>query len=155
MPITNNSNQNASSFAARFGVMPVQTQNNQVQGNTPQQPREKAKYWANIGYQVQYPIKGSPTGETETRFLSLAQGVALDNLEDLPTNQRDEVFAGFRAGQNSLRDQLIALAQSLPPGGETIVNLQVQIRRVNEESPMAAKDSAHNPFVGQFQLTAA
>lgn len=153
MPITNNSN--GSSFAARFGVMPVQTQNSQAQGNASQPPREKAKYWANIGYQVQYPIKGSPTGETETRFLSLAQGVALDNLEDLPTNQRDEVFAGFRAGQNALRDQLIALAQSLPPGGETIVNLQVQIRRVNEESAQTSKDIARNPFVGQFQLTVA
>lgn len=152
MPITNNSN--GSSFAARFGVMPVQAQNNQAEGNT-SQTRKPAKYWANIGYQVQYPIKGSPTGETETRFLSLAQGVALDNLEDLPTNQRDEVFAGFRAGQNALRDQLIALAQSLPPGGETIVNLQVQVRRVNEESPMSSKDIARNPFVGQFQLTAA
>lgn len=127
-------------FETTFGN---QAKNN---GSTNKDNRPKAQYWINIGYTVQVKGEQGP----EDRFVSLPTGIPLDTQEALPTNSRNAEFAAFQAARNNLHDQIMAAAAKLQPGEEKLLNLQIQLRRVNEETaPVAAE---LNPFVIPVQL---
>jgi hypothetical protein len=112
----------------------------------------KAQFWINIGYSVKVPVVeagGKPAGE-EDRFVSLPVGIPLDTQEHLATNSRNEGFTAFQTARNDLLDQIHAAAKALKPGEEKILNLQIQLRRINEDAaPIAAAD---NPFVKKLDL---
>lgn len=107
--------------------------------------RPKAQFWLNIGYD-----SGIEDDQGNPRFVSLPQGIPLDGQEHLPTNSRNSEFAAFQSARNDLYDQLMQVAQSLAPGEEKIVNLAIQLRRVNEEAPAIA--AADNPFARKIDL---
>lgn len=111
-----------------------------------QDDRPKAQYWLNIGYQADGIIEG----EDAPRFISLPVGIPLDTMETLPTNSRNQVYAMQQAARNDLMEQLVAHAQNLAPGASTIVNLQIELRRVNEDA--GPVDTAHSPFARQLSL---
>lgn len=111
----------------------------QSAGNAPAGDRHKAEFWINLGYTSEVEdVDGKPM------FVSLPQGIPLDTQEHLKTNSRNDRFAAFQAARNDLLDQLLAHAQNLQPGEDTIINLQVQVRRVNQEQ--APIDTERNPF---------
>ena len=106
----------------------------------------KAQFWLNVGYVAEGAGK-----EGEDVFVSLPTGIPLDTQEHLKISGKNEHWKAFQSARNGLLDQLIAAAQSLQPGEETLVNIQVQVRRVSDESEQVI-DPANNPFARQVNL---
>jgi hypothetical protein len=112
--------------------------------------RPKAQIWLNLGYEVQVP---ADDGTMETRFINLPMGLPLDTMEEVPTTSTNEVFAAMQIAKNDLLKQLLAAAADLPSGGERIVNLQVQMRRVNDSAAnVSLNDPTVNPFLRKITL---
>ena len=113
-------------------------------------PRVKAQIWLNLGYEIEVPTSD---GTMETRFINLPMGQPLDTMEEVATTSSNEVFAAMQIAKNDLLKQLLAAAADLPAGGERIVNLQVQMRRVNDASANATlADPSVNPFLRKIAL---
>lgn len=127
-------------FAKTFG------NNKPAAGSSNKQDLPKAEFWLNLGYTAD----GIVEGEETPRFVSLPIGIPLDTQELLPTNSRNKVWGAFNAARNDLHEQLMAVAKQLEPGQERLVNLQIQLRRVNEEAPDASAEN--NEFVKQLAL---
>ena len=107
--------------------------------------RPKAEFWINLGY-----TSNVQDDEGKPMFVSLPQGIALDTQEHLKTNSRNDRYAAFQSARNDLFDQLLEHAKNLKTGEDTIIKLEVQLRRVNEEaSPI---DPANNPFTTQLKF---
>lgn len=117
--------------------------NNTAKADASDKP--KAQFWMNIGYD-----SGIVDEDGTSRFVSLPQGTPLDTQDHLPTNSRNNEFAAFQSARNELLDRLLARASHLTPGESCILNLQIQLRRVNDE--VAPIDNGVNPFVKQFTL---
>ena len=112
--------------------------------------RPKAQIWMNLGYEIQVPTSD---GTMETRFINLPMGLPLDTMEEVATTSSNEVFAAMQIAKNDLLKQLLAAAADLPAGGERIVNLQVQMRRVNDAAAnVSLSDPAVNPFLRKIAL---
>lgn len=107
--------------------------------------RPKSQFWINIGYD-----SGVTDEQGNMRFVSLAVGIPLDGQERLPTNSRNHEYAAFQAARNDLYEQIMAAAQTLQPGEEKLLNLQVQLRRINEET--AEIDPSTNVFARKLEL---
>lgn len=108
--------------------------------------RPKAQLWLNIGYD-----SGVIDQETnESRFISLATGIPLDTMEALPTNSRNVEYARANAARNDLHEQIMAAAAALQPGESRMLNLQIQLRRVNEEQADVGTDD--NQFARKLAL---
>lgn len=105
----------------------------------------KAQFWLNVGYSVEVDTEEG----VENRFVSLPVGIPLDTQEKLPTNSRNQQFAQFQSARNDLMDQILEVAQSLTPGEERILNLEIQLRRVNEETVVS---STNNPFAKKLSI---
>lgn len=117
-------------------------------GSKEQKP--KAQFWLNVGYD-----SGIPDENGDNKFVSLPVGIPLDGMELLSTNSRNKDFAAFQAARNDLYEQIMEVCKSLEPGesrilGDSNGGLQVQIRRVNDES--AAPDMATNQFAKKLQF---
>lgn len=112
---------------------------------TPAADRPKAELWLNIGYPSDVQ-----DDDGNNLFISLPQGIPLDTQDHLKTNSRNSDFAQFQAARNDLLDQLIAHAQNLKPGESSVINLQVQLRRVNEEAPPV--DPNNNAFAKKLSF---
>ena len=116
----------------------------------PATARPKAQIWMNLGYEIQVP---TTDGTMETRFINLPMGLPLDTMEEVATTSTNEVFAAMQIAKNDLLKQLLAAAADLPAGGERIVNLQVQMRRVNDAAAnVQLTDPAVNPFLRKIAL---
>ncbi len=112
--------------------------------------RPKAQIWMNLGYEIEVP---ATDGTMETRFINLPMGLPLDTMEEVATTSTNEVFAAMQIAKNDLLKQLLAAAADLPAGGERIVNLQVQMRRVNDAAAnVQLSDPAINPFLRKLAL---
>lgn len=104
--------------------------------------RPKAQFWINVGYPVDVEIDG---GTTETRFVSMPMGIPVDTQEELKTNTGNAEWNMLQQARNALVQLLTETGKELKPGEERIVNLQVQLRRVKDES--AQPDAKSNPFM--------
>ena len=105
---------------------------------TPAKP--KATIWLNAGYTTTVVVDGVQ----EERFVNLPMGMPVDTMELLPTNSRNQEFAQFRMAQNDLLNQIMELGKSMAPGEAKTINLELQLRRVNDDvAPVA---SGNNPF---------
>ena len=117
---------------------------------TPAAARPKAQIWMNLGYEIQVPTSD---GTMETRFINLPMGLPLDTMEEVATTSSNEIFAAMQIAKNDLLKQLLTAAADLPAGGERIVNLQVQMRRINDATANAAlSDPSVNPFLRKIEL---
>ena len=110
--------------------------------------QQKAEFWLNIGYGVEVPVEG---GGTEERFVSLPQGIPLDTQEHVAVKGKNVEWKAFQAARNGLLDQIMAVAQQLEPGEDRILNLQIQLRRVNADTEETV-DASTNPFAMQLKL---
>ena len=131
----------ARDFARTFGAMA-----SAPEGKADQ---PKAEVWINLGYEVQVPIED---GGTETRFVSLPVGIALDTQKPIDIKTRSPELAQLQAHQNQLLEDLQKHAEGLAPGEETLVNLQIQIRRVKDPVGTVAADGA-SPYARPIDFT--
>ena len=102
--------------------------------------KPKATIWLNAGYTTTVVVDGVQ----EERFVNLPMGMPVDTMELLPTNSRNAEFAQFRMAQNDLLNQIMELGKSLAPGEAKTINLERQLRRVNED--VAPVPNGENPF---------
>ena len=114
---------------------------NKASGNkasaTETEQRPASKVWINIGVE---------TGDDQYSFLSLPMGIPLDNMEPVKVpSAKNEDFRNFRLAQNDLLSQIQALAATLKPGEERILNLAVQIRHI-EDAAEQTGDMSDNKF---------
>jgi hypothetical protein len=130
-------------FHRTFGAAPAPTSVN-GKGNSGDRP--KAKFWLNIGYDSGVADEASGG----TKFVSLPAGIPLDGQERLATNSRNHEFAAFQSARNNLMDQIMARAEQLKPGEEVILNLSIQLRRVNDEQAEIAPDQ--NQFIRELKF---
>ena len=107
--------------------------------------RPKSQYWLNIGYD-----SGVAGEDGKSKFVSLPAGIPLDGQEPLPTNSRNAEFSAFQAARNNLMEQIQAVAEALAPGEEKMLNLQIQLRRINEDA--AELPAEQNAFVRNLSL---
>jgi hypothetical protein len=103
--------------------------------------REPAQFWINIGYETDVPEDDG----SGNRFVSLGLGIPLDQIKELDTRSKNEMYSMFQAARNELRNELLEAAEALAPGEATIVTLQVQLRRVEDAAPPA--HTGLNPFL--------
>lgn len=132
------SNTEPTSFLKTFGQS--------AKGGAAREDKPKAQFWLNIGYSVEHT---TAEGE-ETRFVSLPTGIPVDTQEPLATNSRNAEFAQFQSARNDLHDQIMELCKTLAPGEERMLNLQIQLRRVNAEA--AEIPAEQNVFVRKLAL---
>ena len=111
--------------------------------------RPQAKFWLNVGYEVE--VTGSD-GTTETRFVSLPMGVALDTMQHKKPGKVTTETGQIISAGNNLLDDLIKGAQAIPAGGTQIVNLQIQIRHVAEPTVLASSDNPFSPAAVKLNL---
>lgn len=135
MSITDNAAKPVSPFARTFGA------------KAPAADKPKSQFWLNLGYSVTVEGETGP----EDRFVSLASGIPLDGQEVLATNSRNIPYAQLNAARNDLHDQLMELAGDLAPGESRIVQLEVQLRRVNEDVAVTV-DPNTNQFARKLSL---
>jgi hypothetical protein len=93
----------------------------------------KAQFWMNVGY---YAGEGD-----DRRFVSLPVGIPLDTQEPLKVSGQNQSYNDFNGARNELLKALVEAAGGLPPGGEDLVNLQIQLRRVNDEVQVATGEA--------------
>ena len=107
--------------------------------------KPKAQFWLNIGYESEVIDEdGTP------RFVSLPSGIALDTQDYVEAKSRNADFQNFQNSRNDLLDQIMAHAAKLAAGEACILNLQIQLRRVNDD--VVATPSGSNPFIKQLSL---
>ena len=124
-------------FNRSFGAKPAASAS-KGNGNT---DRPKSRFWLNVGYSS--GVKGEDGME---RFVSLPSGIPLDgHQERLSTNTRNTDYAAFQAARNELLDEILVVAEKLEPGEEKLLNLQIQLRRVNDEAEVIP--AAQNQFL--------
>jgi hypothetical protein len=115
--------------------------------------RPTATLWLNIGYEIAVPVSDGTTTTTENRFINLPMGIALDTMEEVKTTSSNETFAALQIAKNDLLKQLLQAGADLQPGQERIVNLQVQLRKVNDPAANAGlSDPNVNPFLRKLTL---
>lgn len=106
--------------------------------------KPKAQFWLNIGYEVEVQTSEG----AEKKFINLPMGLALDSMDEVPTTSSNQIFAAMQIAKNDLLKQLLGVGADLAPGEERLVNLQVQLRRVNDASKNASlADPDVNPFL--------
>lgn len=108
--------------------------------------RPKAKYWLNIGYNVEH---GEGDDRTET-FVSLPVGIPLDLQDKITVRSSNHEFASLQTARNELLEQLVEYAGGLEAGEERILTLSIQLRRIKEE-PVPIK-SADNVFSAKLNF---
>lgn len=104
-----------------------------------QTERRMAKYWLNIGYQTdndQYP------------FVSIPAGIALDTMVRVRVGRNE--FGAFNQARNDLLDQILSAGEELEPGETRIINLQVELRRVQDD--VAEAPIENNQFARKIDL---
>lgn len=130
-------------------VVPARTFGSLVAPSAAAEDRPTAMAWLNIGYPVEFV--NPKTGETESRFISIPVGVPLDTQKPINITSRNDVMQGMQAAQNELLRQLQNAAAGMDAGAEAIVDLQIQLRRINDkvEAPTITEAS---PFARKGNL---
>ena len=108
--------------------------------------KPKAQFWLNIGYQVEVPTDSG----NEDRFVSLPQGIPLDTQEAVSTKSKNKDWQAFQVARNDLLSQMLKLAETLEPGEEKLLNLQIQLRRISDEEEVTEVQS--NPYARTLTL---
>lgn len=115
-----------------------QTQRMPFSGLPNQTERPKAKVWLNIGY------------EAGGKFINLPVGLPIDTMEPAAVRGQNEDWVKQRNAQNALLEALKKLGVDLDPGQEQTLNLQVRVRRVNEELAVPVGDNEYAVDLGEL-----
>lgn len=105
----------------------------------------KSQFWMNVGFTAE----GAGT-DGEDMFVSLPYGLPLDSMEHVNTKSKNADYTQLQQARNSLLDQVKEAAATLQPGESMTVQLEVQIRRIEEE--VGETVSSDNKFMRSFKL---
>ena len=98
----------------------------------------KSQLWINVGYSVEV--------EGEQVFVSIPMGIPVDSIKELPTNTRNVEFNLLNQARNQLLADITAGAEDLESGESHVLELEVQLRRIDKEAdPLPAGST--NPFL--------
>lgn len=99
--------------------------------------RPASQYWLNIG-------RKAGEGEAE-RFVSLPMGVAVDGMKAKPIRGSNAEYNEFTATGNAMLERVQSICAELAPGESRILNLQVEVRRINAdvEAPAVTEASTY------------
>ena len=97
----------------------------------PNGEKTPAKVWLNVGY------------EAGGKFINLPFGLPIDTMKDAPVKGQNEDWVKQRNAQNQLLKMLQDVGAKFTPGQEQTINLQVRLRRVNEEVEVAKEDNEY------------
>ena len=98
----------------------------------------KSQLWINVGYSVEV--------EGEQVFVSIPMGIPVDSIKELPTNTRNVEFNLLNQARNQLLADITAAAEDLESGESHVLELEVQLRRIDKEAdPLPAGST--NPFL--------
>lgn len=140
---------NNNSFDAKFG----QRASAKATATADKRDLPKAQIWMNIGFVTEF--HNNETGEDESRFIALPQGLPIDTMEKVEERGNSDLFRAIRSAQNDLLDQIIEKGKTLQPGEEVILatgdsGLAIQLRRVKAEQAPVDRDS--NPLIRKLAL---
>ncbi len=105
----------------------------------------KSQFWMNVGFTAE-----GAGSDGEDIFVSLPYGLPLDSMEHVNTKSKNADYTALQQARNSLLDQVKEAAATLQPGESMTVQLEVQIRRVEEEVEETV--SADNKFMRSLKL---
>ena len=98
----------------------------------------KSQLWVNVGYSIE--VDGVNV------FVSIPMGIPVDSIKELPTNTRNAEFNLLNQARNQLLADITAGSEDLEPGESHVLELEVQLRRIDKEAdPLPAGSS--NPFL--------
>lgn len=110
------------------------------------EPQDKSQFWLNIGYNVELDaVDEDGRVSEESRFISLNYGIPVDRIEAVSTKSSNPNWAMEQQARNDLLDQLLAHAGEMKPGETQVIDLQIQLRRIKNESEILVPTS-DNPF---------
>lgn len=126
MAITHQNNSAPAARSMPFGQM--------LQGAAPATTEAKpaAKVWLNVGYEV------------AGKFINLPLGLPIDTMGEAKVQGQNEDWVKQRNAQNQLLKMLQDLGMSFEPGQEQTINLQVRLRKVNEDKIVAKEDNEYS-----------
>ena len=105
---------------------------NQTRNNNTRSDRPKAKLWVNVGY------------HHNGKFVNLPLGMPIDTMEPEKVRGSNEDWLKLTAARNALLEALKAHGFNLEPGQEVeIPNLTIMLRRVNEQTEIAAENNKY------------
>ena len=107
----------------------------------------KSQFWMNVGFTAE-----GAGAEGEDVFVSLPYGLPLDSMEHVNTKSKNENYVALQQARNGLLDQVKEAAATLQPGESMTVQLEVQIRRIEEE--VKETPTTDNKFMRSFKLIA-
>ena len=107
----------------------------------------KSQFWMNVGFTAE-----GAGAEGEDVFVSLPYGLPLDSMEHVNTKSKNENYVALQQARNGLLDQVKEAAATLQPGESMTVQLEVQIRRIEEE--VEETPTTDNKFMRSFKLIA-
>lgn len=107
----------------------------------------ESRGWINIGFTKVMPdAQGNPIN----RFINLASGIPVDSIPAFkasPTNL-------LRQEQNHLRAQILDKLETMAPGQEEVIHLEVRIRRVFDQAEIALSSDNLGPGFDLFSPVA-
>lgn len=108
--------------------------------------RAKSQLWANIGLTA----KGAGQ-EGEDVFISLPYGVPVDTMTPSTVPTKPGYGRNMFNAKNALLTELQAMGADLKPGESIVVQLEVQLQRINDVAAAEATD-AENPLLQAIKL---
>ena len=105
----------------------------------------KSQFWMNVGFTAE-----GASAEGEDVFVSLPYGLPLDSMEHVNTKSKNADYTALQQARNGLLDQVKEAAATLQPGESMTVQLEVQIRRIEEE--VAEEPTTDNKFMRSLKL---
>ena len=119
-------------------------QNAQVSANSygPKSDKPQAQIYLNVG--VEIDVTNPDTGETESVFMSLPLGIAIDTMNEADIRGSDN-WKLMSAAKNELLRFFKAEGDALQPGEEKFFEgMRLQLKRRGDSVPVPADQ---NPFI--------
>lgn len=105
------------------------------------QDRPDAQTWMNIGYETE-----------DGKFVNLPLGIAIDTMEPVAVRGQDDEWIALQTARNELLKAVQAAGDDLAPGATITLNLQVQVRRVNDKKEIATDENPYSMAATGFKL---
>ena len=100
--------------------------------------KPKSQLWVNVGYSIE--VDGVNV------FVSIPMGIPVDSIKELPTNTRNTEYNLLNQARNQLLADITAGAEDLESGESHVLELEVQVRRIDKE-PDPLPTGSVNPFL--------
>ena len=109
-----------------------------------------ANFYMNIGQTVEF--MNETDGEIQSKFISLPQGLGLDNMVRRDVTKGTDWYRAEMDAKNALLDDILEICQTMKPGEDKIITLEIQLHRIKEATPVVKP--TENPFRKKLAIVA-